>query len=262
LELDRTTLLARLSLEGLVERPEAWEGLRDQFNQFRRRYQNEYQKHHRDHYEALARLGDGLADLPRRIEALGLLNRIEALGAPLGNDLASRYEALQGQLELCPLTRVTDVNVEHNPTCAHCPHPLRLTDEPPEEEAQALRRDLNNALDSKRRQLASEAISRILAGTDRADMKTFLDALRASDLVPLVDAMTPQLAAFIDRLLAEKAVLTTETDVLRQLAQHFPTLEESEVDAALAELRRLLQAAFAQARRDNPDKRTVRLNLR
>ena len=81
-------------------------------------------------------------------------------------------------------------------------------------------------------------------------MDTFLEAVRAADL-----------AALVERLLADEAILTADADALDRLAQRIPSLEESQSDEALAEFRRLLQEAFAQARKDHPDKKTVRLNL-
>ena len=259
---DRMTSLAQLDLAALVERPETWERLREDLKHFKARYQNAYQKHHRDYYEALDRLRGELADVSRRLTALGLLNRIEGLGAPLGDDLAERDEALQRKLTPCPVVRVADVSVERTPTCDHCPQPLRLTDEPPEAEVGAFLRELTGALDNKRRQLACEAISRVLARGGGDAMDTFLEAVRAADLSALVDVMSPDLADFIERLLADEAILTADADVLARLVHRFPSLEESQLEEAVAEFRRLLQEAFAQAHKDHPDKKTVRLNLR
>ncbi len=92
-------------------------------------------------------------------------------------------------------------------------------------------------------------------------MDTFLEVVRAADLAALVDVMSPDLADLVERLLADEAILTADADVLARLAQRFPSLEESQIDEALAELRRLLVEAFAQARKEHPDKKTVRLNL-
>ncbi|MBN2390342.1 MAG: hypothetical protein JXR84_06450 [Anaerolineae bacterium] len=262
LSTDRMMLNAQFSLNELVRDPETWTRLREEFRQFQRRYQTAYQKHHRDHYQALVALSESLVDVPRRVQALALMNRIEGLGAPLGSDLQSRYETLQAQLAPCPITQVMAVSVEHGPTCERCPQRLRLTDEPPSQAVESLLRDLDAALDSKRRQLASEAIHRVLTRTDRADMATFLDAVRAADLAALVDVMSPDLAAFVERMLVEESLLTAETDVLVRLAGQFPSLEESDVERMVTALRGLLQAAFAQARQENPDKKTIRLNLR
>ena len=244
-----------------MQEPGLWDRLNEELKRFRARYQNTYQKHHRDYYEALDHLRGTLSDAPRQLTVLGLLNRIEGLGAPLGDDLEKRYAALAEKLVACPVARVTDVSVERAPTCDHCLRPLRLTDEPPAAEVEGFRRELTSVLDNKRRQLASEAISRVLArGGDT--MSTFLEAVRAADLNALVDVMSPDLADFIERLLADEAILTADANVFDRLAHRFPTLEESQIDEALAELRRLLQKAFAQARKEHPDKKTVRLNLR
>jgi hypothetical protein len=259
---DRMTLQAQLSLATLVERPETWERLREDLKRFTGRYQNAYQKHHRDYYAALDRLRGELADAPHQLRALGLLNRIEGLGAPLGDGLEGRYQALQSDLKPCPLTKVTDVSVERAPTCDHCPQTLRLTDTPPEAEVSAFLRELTGALDNKRRQLASEAISRVLARGGGDTMATFLEAVRAADLAALVDVMSPDLADFVERLLADEAILTADADVLARVAQRFPSLEESQLEEAVAEFRRMLREAFAQARQEHPDKKTVRLNLR
>lgn len=256
---DRMTLAAQLSLDELAARPEAWDRLRADFGRFRGRYQTTYQKHHRDYYQAVARLHDELAAAPRQLDALGLLNRIEGLGAPLGDDLAGRYETLQGMMGACPVTRVADVSVERAPVCDRCR--LRLDDTPPEGTVRTFLRDLSSALDDKRRQLATETVSRVLARGGRDDLATFVEAIRAADLAALVDVMSPDLADFVERMLADEAILVAETDVLEQLARRFPSLEEGEVEAAVVELRRLLKEAFARERAARPDKKTIRLTL-
>jgi len=80
-------------------------------------------------------------------------------------------------------------------------------------------------------------------------------------IVEYLDAVQAQVAE-LKRLQADEAILTTDTDVLTHLAHRFPSLEEGEIDAVVAELRRLLQEAFADAKEANPDKRTIRLTLR
>lgn len=256
---DRMTLSMQLSLDELAARPEAWDRLRDDFNRFRTRYQTVYRIHHRDYYAALGRLRDELAAVPRQLNALGLLNRIEGLGTPLGDDLAGRYETLQGMMGACPVTRVADVSVERAPACDQCR--LRLVDAPPEGTAQDFLRDLSDALDDKRRQLATEAVSRVLARGGRDDLATFLEAIRAADLAALVDVMSPDLADFVEGMLADEGTIIVDADPLLQLARRFPSLEEGEVEAAVAEFRRLLEEIFARERAAHPDKKTIRLTL-
>lgn len=257
---DRITLLTQMALEGLVDSPETWRRLRADFEQFRKRYRNEYRKHHRDYYQAVAQLQDSLADVPHRVQALTLLNHIEGLGPQAGADLEQRYQELRSQLRSCAVTEVADVTVEHVPSCNQCG--LQLTDAPPEEEAAAFLTELEGALTARSRQLASETVRRVLAQGDRADMGTFLEAAQAADLAALVDVMNPDLADFINCLLAQESIVTEEAAVLARLAEQYPSMEQSEIDAVVEALRQLLVEAFAQARQTHPDKETIRLSLR
>jgi hypothetical protein len=162
-------------------------------------------------------------------------------------------------LKVCNIG-VTEVSVEYRPTCAACG--LRLTEQPPEEEVKAFLHDLDEALKQKTRQLATEAVNRVLARGGRDDLAKLLDAAQASNLATLVDVMSPDLADFINRLLAEESIMAAPADVLSQLAQQYPSLEEKDIDLVLAQLEQLLRQAFAEARQAHPDKKTIRLMLR
>jgi hypothetical protein len=257
---DRMAILAQLRLDDLIDHPESWPRLRNTFEEFKARYRNEYQKHHRDYHAAITRLHDSLAETPHRLEALALLNGISGLGPAIGADLGQRYQALGRSLALCPITEVAQVNVEHRPVCAECS--LRLSDQPPEPEVKAFLRDLDEALKRKTRQLAAEAVSRVLARGGNDDLVTFLEAVQASDLAALVDVMSPDLAALIEQLLAAEAMLATQTDVLSQLAHQYPSLEEKDIELVVETFRQLLKQAFAEAQEANPDKKAIRLMLR
>jgi hypothetical protein len=93
-------------------------------------------------------------------------------------------------------------------------------------------------------------------------MATFLEAVRASDLAALVDVTSPDLAGSIERLLAGEAIVIVETEALARLARRFSSQEESQVEEAVEEFRRLLRESFAAERAAHPDKKTVRLHLR
>ncbi|MFQ5613427.1 MAG: hypothetical protein ACE5H9_14975 [Anaerolineae bacterium] len=257
---DCLTISTQLTLESLVDNPDTWQRLRNEFDRFKGRYRNEYQKHHRDYYAVVTRLRASLVDVPHRLEALSLLNGIEGLGPAVGEDLNGRFQDLDERLPACVVTEVTAVEVDHQPTCRVCG--LRLTDSPPEDEVTTFSTALDDALKRKTRQLAAEAVSRVLARSGRDDLTTFVEAVQASDLAALVDVMSPDLADFINRLLAEESILNTEADILAQLAHQYPSLEEKDIEAVVDQFRQLLEQAFAAARRANPEKKTIRLTLR
>jgi len=85
---DRVLLLGQLPLGELERNPALWPSVSDSFRRLKGRYRTAYQKHHRDTYRASEGLRARLEDVPRRLDALALLNSIAELGGPLGGDLA------------------------------------------------------------------------------------------------------------------------------------------------------------------------------
>lgn len=259
LSLDRVALLGQLNLESLAAEPTQWNRLRSDFDRFRGRYRTAYQKHHRDYYTEIAHLQNALADAPQRLDALDLLNDIASLIPPLGEDLRSRHQALTERLQLCEVTNVADVVVDREPHCEKCQ--LSLSAGVPAAEVTTFLGDLETALVGKQRQLASEAVTRVLKAGG-PDMDTFLKAVHAADLAPLVDVMSPELAKFIEDLLAREKVVTMDTNILANVAHYHPSVEETEIEQVLATFRRLLVEAFSEAKRAKPHEGAIRLNLR
>jgi len=149
--------------------------------------------------------------------------------------------------------------LEDKPVCA-CG--LTLTDELPTADVDGLLRDLDRALQTQQRRLASEAIHRVLAKSDEGRVTAFVKAVQTANMAALVDVMDDKLAVFIRGLLAEQEVGTGDADVLRRFAEAYPTLEETDLPKAVREFERLLKESFEAARRANPGKKTVRLTLR
>ncbi|HUW14642.1 MAG TPA: hypothetical protein VM537_33285, partial [Anaerolineae bacterium] len=259
LSLDRMTLLGQLSLGSLAAEPTQWNRLRADFDAFKGRYRNAYRKHHRDYYAEAAQMQNTLADASRQLGALELLNGIDRLMPRLGEDLRDRHRTLSERLRVCDVTNVAEVMVDREPQCDKC-H-LSLTATAPAPEVAAFNRDLEAALAGKQRQLASEAVTRVLKGGG-PDLNTFLKAVHAADLAALVDVMSPELAKFIEALLAREKVVTMDTRILTKVAQYHPSVEETEIEEVLATFRRLLVEAFSKAKMAKPGGGAIRLNLR
>jgi len=254
---EHLVIRGQLSLETLAAQPHTWPSIQAQFRRFRDRYRNVYQIHHRNTYKAVQQIEDELADFSQRLSALQLLNGVEALGPPLGQDLPSRYASLGTRLEVCQVG-VSDVRVDMRPVCAVCQLPLSR--QAPVEEAHRLRRDLDEALGEQLRRLKTEAIRKVLAesGTDR--MAQLVKAIELSNLDSLVDVLDADLVAFVAE--AVQGVVTLPTNVLERLADRYPALEEKDVPAFIETLKALLDEAFAAARAEHPDERAIRISLK
>lgn len=255
---DRLAVLGRLNLNSLVAQPGLWSSVHGEFEAFRNRYRIAYQKHHRDTQNEQKRLLETLTDSERPLAALARLNGITELGPPLGKDLARCHEELLRRVQPCPVPFVS-LELDATPTC-QCG--LTLTSESLAPPVESLRKDLARALQDQQRRLASEAIRRILARSNEDRIVTFVQAVQAADLAPLVDVMDDELATFIQVLLAEEETATSPSDLLRRFADAYPTLEESDLAQAVRTFERLLREAFAEARQAHADKKTVRLTLK
>jgi hypothetical protein len=255
---DKTAIRGQLSLSELAAQPSLWSSIHAQFEGFRTRYRIAYQKHHRDTYAEIQRLAEKVVDAPRRLKALALLNGIGELGSPVGDDLPNRLRALQERIRPCSVP-FQNLTLEDKPVCA-CG--LTLTDELATADVDGFLRDLERALQTQQRRLASEAIHRVLAKGGEGRMAAFVQAVQTANMAALVDVMDEELVTFIRRLLAEQEVGTSDTDVLRRFAEAYPTLEEADLPKAVRDFERLLRESFDVARRANPGKKTVRLTLR
>jgi hypothetical protein len=94
------------------------------------------------------------------------------------------------------------------------------------------------------------------------DRMAILGQIDLGNLASLLDLLDEDLVTFIQILLAEEEVATSESDLLQRFAAAYPTLEEADLPKALREFDAMLRAAFQEARQANPEKKTVRLTLR
>lgn len=260
LNAQRLALLAQISLSNLANQPHTWRGIQAQFEQFKTRYRNEYQKHHRDTNATLKQLKDALVEAPRRLQALELLNSIQELGPARGHHLVADYERLAASLQACPVTNYQAVLIEATPTCASCQRLLTYTS--PTESAEAFTRDLNSALSEQQRRLATETIRRVLERGQGDALNQFLQAAQVANLATLVDLLNEEIVTVIRHLLAEEQIGFAEGEVTGRFLQRYGSLEEGDIPAAVKAFEALLRDAFQEAKKAHQGKKTIRLTLR
>jgi hypothetical protein len=255
----RYNTLSQIKLETLVEGPEIWTRLKADVAQFKSNYRNDYQKFHRDYYKELALLKDQLSGAPAQLQVLSLLNQIDYLGKSLGDDLKPRFETIVSQFKECPVTDVTAVTVEFSPVCEKCGLPMNAT--PPSMDVTRLMEDLNSAVTAKIHQLAGAFAGREVAERHEA-VRPLLEAAQAEDLAKLVATLRPDIIRAGNNLLKEMGIYTIELDLQAELKKNYQSLEENRLPALVIEIEKLLKDAFANARKDNPDKKTFRIMLK
>lgn len=258
LAVDRVSLLEQMKLGHLVSHPNLWASVRALFDWFKTRYRAAYVAHHQRYYQEAASLREKLLQAEPRLRALGRLNSLEELGAPLGVELFSRYQELLAQVRPCPVKGDEGLALGSQPTCPACG--LTLAQEPPAPKVERFLSQLETALREQRLRLSSQAIRQILSRRQEGRLEQFLQVVQASDLSALVDLLDDKLVAFLRELLRESRLVTISQPLWRQWREKYPVLEADQVDAALAELASLIREAFAQAEAEHPGQR-VQLDL-
>ncbi len=258
LDMDRVSILEQLRLDNLLPSLHLWASVKALFDWFKSRYRAIYLAHHHDCHSEMTSLRLVLDDSKPEVDALGRLNSIAELGEPMGEEPIGRYDRLLAKLSLCPIIDTAEVSVEEQPTCSHCG--LLLTADPPQREVERFLHQLRQALKEQHRRLSSEAIRRILAQSGERRIDQFIKVVQTSDISSLVNVLDDELVDFLGKLLKEAHIEIKWRPTLSEFAEKFPSLEESEIDAAAAEFARVLRKAFAKAKREHPGKR-VRLSF-
>jgi len=260
LKAQRMTLLTQIDLSSLAAQPHLWSSIWATFEDFKRRYRNEYQKFHRDTNDALGKIQQSLADVPSHLRALALLNGITELGPAIGEELEKRYTELCQGLEPCSVTDYLHVTVDASPVCAVCQR--EMTYSAPTQAIEKFNRDLNQALGDQQHRLASETIRRVLERGQGDALGQFLQVIQAANLTALVNVLDANIVKIIRDLLHQEQIVTLESQVLGSLLRKYGSLEEKEIPQVVEEFRGLLQKAFDEARHSNPGKKTIRINLK
>jgi hypothetical protein len=260
LQVQCTILQAQINLSSLAAQPHLWGSIWVTFEEFKRRYRNEYQKFHRDTNNALLKIEQSTVDVPKLIHALALMNSITELGPAIGEDLEKRFTDLCQGLEPCAETDYSQVKVDSSPVCAICQR--KMTYSTPTQLVEKFNRDLNQALVDQQRRLASETIRRVLEQGQGDALGKFLKVIQASNMAALVNILDTNIVKVIRELLHQEQIVTLESHAVGSLLQKYNSFEEKDIPRVVDEFRGLLQKAFEEARRNNPGKKTIRINLK
>lgn len=177
-------------------------------------------------------------------EAVARLNGIDGLGAPLG------VEAVAGVLDLAQL-RACDIDaellaeaLEFRPSCPRCRY--ELGQQAPASTVQRLRGEVDKALAGQQSRLAHHVVSKLLlqpVNGGGEQLERFIQVVQASDLTGLAMVLDDTLIDFLRGVVDEAPDF--ELGVLQRLAQAYPEVSSTNIDAAVGELRRLLEAEVA-----------------
>jgi hypothetical protein len=202
LSVQRQGLQTALSLSNLVQPGgKPWDLWAQEVARFKEVYSAIYRKHHDDVQMALPQYLEDLASARRKVNARGLLDQLQELGAsgsPAGSDFSQMLDQLDGGFQPCQLAS-DDLELGDRPTCAVCG--LSLESGLAVQELARSITGIDAALGEKNRLLGESLVGKIMEDADCPRLDDLLNIVQASDLSAVSDTLNDDLLAFIRRVL-------------------------------------------------------------
>ncbi len=219
LETECHLLLAELGPRRLGGALGGLDALEARFQKFKWTYVQLYRSLHGAWKAEMDRAALVADDAQRRLDALGKLDSIGALGPPLGAGFAPHAEALGRRVIRCDRDGVRHLEVA--PRCAGCGYLLGAPSPRAELEDLAVR--LDRALHVKLAALSQSAIARLIREHDRAGrLDGFLKIIQAAQTDALARVLDDKLARYLARLLDENLGIGASAGELQTLAYQGP----------------------------------------
>jgi len=222
----RDILLPRFSLPALTSAPSAAGALLAECERYLDEVKSVQQVHAQRMKEELNLLSTKLGTAEKLIESLDLLNTLETLGPPQGQDLRGQTVYFGGLIN-------KELNGESN-------QHEQLSYTPPRVNVDSVVSGVKYHLERRLAILRSE-LEKVVASAQSGDkLNTVKDLLAVSQIEEVGQKLTPILTEQIRKLLETANTVTHQSRVLDQLALKFPTVGVDDVEPVIAEFKKLL----------------------
>ncbi|MBI2856545.1 MAG: hypothetical protein HYX93_06845 [Chloroflexi bacterium] len=183
-------ILANLSL---------WPAVKERFDHLFQRYRSAYIRHHEQYRKEASGLWSRMQQALPLVLALEQLNTIPELGLPVGEELSYQFDELNTSLKMCSAPEA-EVPLDASPLCPYCG--LRLSEQVPHQEIEAVLVDIGQALQEQTRRLSLHGVQQILERRDEEMVDKLVKIVGIADLSPLANVLNPQVMAFLRAFLA------------------------------------------------------------
>lgn len=199
-----------------------------------------YTRAHALYHRELAAVADAIDDLNPRATAVERLNGLRRLGPPVAIAALDQFHELE-RLYACPIApELLAEALRGAPSCPECS--FELGDQAPSTDARRVRQAIERGLLSQQRRLAQRVVSRLLEQPSHSEgerLTRFVQVVQASDLGGLALVLDDTIVEFLRDFL-EPSSQAQPPDLVDRLATRFPEVTLANLDAAVAEFRRLL----------------------
>ena len=244
LHTDRAAVLDATTFESLWREPARADWSQNALALWRRDYVTAYTGQHASYNRAIATISETVDGLRPQAEAIERLNGLPRLGPAVAAAALTEFHEIE-RLFACALDAgALTSTLTAAPLCPECAY--TLGDAAPVADARRVRQAIERGLAGQQARLAQRVVSRLLSrplAGEEARLARFIEVVQASDLAGLAHVLDDALVDFLRGLLEAP---DAEDDVLRRLAAAYPEVTDANLDAAVAEFRRLLQDDIAR----------------
>ena len=204
LALTARALRARIDLRSLVENPELWPPILEQFERWRADYRTAYLEHHAERRARNREMQQRMERAEHQLTAVERLGQIPELGSPPDPSLRSRWRQLNEMVAVCP-TSNEEVALGDHPWCERCR--TRLGVRPSDSDVEEVVDEIERTLAGYNDHLSSATVRDILAGRRREDVEKILAIVAAGGMEALAGVLDDDVVRFLSEFMRDaKAV--------------------------------------------------------
>ena len=224
---DRIGLIGDIDLKVLAEHPDRWSRIKERFEGWKRVYVREYRKFHRDFHVKTSGARLQLSETEEKLRVLENLEHLKRIGHANGvPQLSSEIGALRDGLIQCD-PRVESADLEAMPYCIRCG--VRMGDAPVHELC-SIESQVSDVLNQFIATLRSDAIDKVLAGSESPILAGLRESLRRTDTSGVVNVLKDK--GHVDLLRGvlegegEDLVIVRDISIVTRLSKEYPTVSQ------------------------------------
>ena len=198
LALTARALRARIDLRVLVENPDLWPPILEEFERWRAEYRTAYLEHHAERRTYNRVMQQRMERAEHQLTAVERLGQIPELGAPPGRSLRNRWRELSEMVAVCPASD-EEVTLSDHPWCERCR--TRLGVRPIYGDVEVLTGEIERTLAGYNERLSSATVRDILAGRRREDVEKILAIVAAGGMEALAEVLDDDVVRFLSEFM-------------------------------------------------------------
>jgi hypothetical protein len=245
LTIDRQAVLNSTHFSQAWMRADGLDAALANLHQWRNGFAAAFTRAHALYNRDLSSVVDAIDDLSPRATAVERLNGLRRLGPPVATTALEQYHELERLYACTVQPQVLAEALRDSPACPECDFELDRVS--PGADARRVRQAIERGLLSQQRRLAQRVVSRLLELPSRSEgerLTRFVQVVQASDLTGLALVLDDTIVEFLRDFLEPAPA---QPGLIDRLALSFPEVTLANLDAAVAEVRRLLTSDVVAA---------------